>query len=97
MPAYITLMNLTEQGVKNIQDAPKRIESGIRYLEKLGGKLLAFYVTLGDYDYIGIADAPNDEVVMRFLLGIGMAGNVRTKTLKAYTTEPMAKIVKDLP
>ncbi len=97
MPIYITLMNLTEQGVKNIQDAPKRIESGIRYQEKLGGKLLGFYVTLGDYDYIGIADAPNDEVVMRFLLGLSITGNVQTKTLKAYTTEQMAKIVKDLP
>ena len=97
MPIYITLMKLTEKGVKDIKDAPKRIESGIKYLEKLGGKLLAFYVTLGEYDYIGIADAPNDDVVMRFLLGLGMAGNVRTKTLKAYSPEQMAKIVKDLP
>jgi len=97
MPLYITLMKLTEQGVKTIKDAPKRIESGIKYLEKLGGKLIAFYVTLGEYDYIGIAEAPNDEVVMRFLLGLGMAGNVRTTTLKAYSKEQMAEIIKKLP
>jgi len=97
MPLYITLMKLTEQGVKAIKDAPKRIESGIKYLEKLGGKLIAFYVTLGEYDYIGIAEAPNDEVVMRFLLGLGMAGNVRTTTLKAYSKEQMAEIIKKLP
>jgi uncharacterized protein with GYD domain len=90
-------MKLTEQGVKDLKDAPKRIESGIKYLEKLGGKLLAFYVTLGEYDYIGIADAPNDEVVMRFLLGLGMAGNVRTTTLKAYSKEQLAEIIKKLP
>ena len=59
--------------------------------------VLAFYVTLGEYDYIGIAEAPNDEVVMQFLLGLGMAGNVRTTTLKAYSAEQMAKIVKNLP
>lgn len=97
MPIYITLMKLTEQGVKNIKDAPKRIESGIKYLEKLGGKLLAFYVTLGEYDYIGIAEAPNDKVVMRFLLGLGMAGNVRTMTLKAYPKEHMTELIKQLP
>ena len=97
MPVYITLMKLTEQGVKDIKDAPKRIESGIKYLEKLGGKLIDFYVTLGEYDYIGIAEAPNDEVVMRFLLGLGMAGNVRTTTLKAYSKEQMAEIIKKLP
>ena len=94
MPIYITLMKLTEKGVKELQDAPKRIETGIKYMERLGGKLLGFYVTFGEYDYIGIAEAPNDDVVMRFLLSLGMAGNVRTKTLKAYSKENMADIIK---
>lgn len=39
MPIYITLFNLTEQGVKNIKDAPKRIEEGIKAAESMGGKL----------------------------------------------------------
>ncbi|MFW9986734.1 MAG: GYD domain-containing protein [Candidatus Odinarchaeota archaeon] len=97
MPIYITLMKLTAQGVKNIKDAPKRIESGIKYLERLGGKLLAFYVTFGEYDYIGIAEAPNDEVAMRFLLGLGSAGNVKTTTLKAYSKEEFVKVVEKVP
>jgi len=54
-------------------------------------------VTFGEYDYIGIADAPNDEVAMRFLLGLGSAGNVRTTTLKAFTKEQYAEIIKKIP
>lgn len=90
-------MKLTETGIKTIKDAPKRIESGIKYLEKLGGKLLGFYVTLGEYDYVGIADVPNDEVAMTFLLRLGAAGNIKTKTLKAFTKEQLSKIVKEFP
>lgn len=87
-------MKLTEKGIKTIKDAPERIDSGIKFLEKLGGKLLGFYVTFGEYDYIGIADVPNDEVAMTFLLKLGSAGNVKTTTLKAYSKEQLSKIVK---
>jgi len=97
LPIYITLMKLTENGIKTIKEAPKRIESGIKYLEKLGGKLLGFYVTFGEYDYVGVAEVPNDEVAMTFLLRLGAAGNIKTTTLKAFTREQLSKIVKEFP
>ena len=52
---------------------------------------------MGEYDYVGIAEAPNDEVAMTFMLGLGSAGNVRTTTLKAFTTEQFAEMVNKLP
>jgi uncharacterized protein with GYD domain len=64
MPTYVTLMKLTDEGVRGIKDAPKRIEEGIKGLEAAGGKLLGFYVVMGEYDYVGIAEAPSDEVAM---------------------------------
>ncbi len=97
VPIYITLMNLTEKGIKNIKNAPKRIEAGLKMLEAMGAKLIGFYVTLGEYDYVGIAEAPNEEVVMRFLLALGASGNVRTTTLKAFTRKEFAGIIEKLP
>ena len=97
MPIYITLFNLTEQGVKNIKDAPERIEEGIKTAESIGGKLIGFYATMGEYDYISIGEAPSDEVYMTFLLGLGAQGYVRTKTLKAFTHEELAKMIAKLP
>ena len=97
MPTYITLFNLTEQGIKNIKDAPKRIEEGIKAAEAIGGKLIGFYSVMGEYDYVSIAEAPNDEAYMTFLLGTGAQGNVRTTTLKAFTREEFAEMVKKLP
>ena len=97
MPLYISLMSLTEQGIKNIKDAPERAKQGIKGFEKMGGKLLGFYLTMGDYDYVAIGEAPSDEAFATFILALGAQGNVRTKTLKAFTTKEFAEIVKKLP
>ncbi|MGQ9586649.1 MAG: GYD domain-containing protein [Anaerolineae bacterium] len=97
MPTYVILMNLTEQGVKSIKEAPTRIEQAAKSLEAAGGKLLAFYVTMGPYDYVAVAEGPSDEVALAQLLGLGMGGNVRTTTLKAFTREQFAEVLKKLP
>ena len=47
MPTYVILMNLTEQGVKTIKDAPARIEESTKAIEAAGGKLIGFYLTMG--------------------------------------------------
>jgi len=97
MPTYVTLMKLTDQGVKGIKEAPQRIEEGIKGLEAAGGRLIGFYVVMGEYDYVGVAEAPSDEVAMTFMMGLGAGGNVRTTTLKAFTKEQLAEMVKRLP
>jgi uncharacterized protein with GYD domain len=97
MPTYISLMKFTDQGIKDLKEAPKRAEQLIKGLEALGGKLVALYLTMGEYDYIGIAEAPSDEVALTFLMTMGAAGNVKTITLKAFSLEEFAGIVKKLP
>jgi uncharacterized protein with GYD domain len=97
MPTYVTLYKLTDQGVKNIKSAPKRIEEGIKAFEAIGGKMLGFYAVMGEYDYVAIGEAPSDEVGMTYMLGLGSLGNVTTTTLKAFTTKEFAEMVKKLP
>jgi uncharacterized protein with GYD domain len=97
MPTYVILMNLTEQGIKNIKGAPERIDMFTKALGAAGGRLIGFYSTMGQYDYVAIAEGPGDEAAMTQLLAIGMAGNVRTTTLKAFSKEEFVKIVKGLP
>lgn len=97
MPTYVILMNLTDQGIRNIKDAPARLEGITKALNAAGGKLLAFYTVMGPYDYVAIAEGPSDEVTLAQLLALGMAGNVRTMTLKAFPVEQFAGILKKLP
>jgi uncharacterized protein with GYD domain len=97
MPTYIGLYKLTEQGIKDIKNAHQRFEQGVKSLEKLGGRLVGFYTCMGEYDYVGIAECPNDQAAMVFLLGLGSQGNVRTTTMRAFTPQETAEMVKKLP
>lgn len=97
MPTHVILMNLTEQGIKNIKEAPARIEHAAKALETAGGKLLAFYTVMGAYDYVAVVEVPNDQVALAQLLALGMEGNVRTTTLRAFTVEEFAGVLKKLP
>ena len=56
MPTYIVLYKLTDQGIRNIKEAPQRIEEGIKALEAAGGKVIGFYSVMGEYDYVSIGE-----------------------------------------
>jgi uncharacterized protein with GYD domain len=93
MAIYISLMKLTAEGMEDLEEAPQRTREAVQKLEALGGKLLSLYVTMGEYDYVGIMECPSDEVALTFLLGLGAQGNVRTTTMRAFSAEEFAKVV----
>ena len=97
MVRSILLIKLTDQGIKDIKNAPQRLEQSIKAFEKMGGKMLGFYVVTGEYDYIAIGESPSEEVGMVFAMGLSAMGNVRTTTLMAFTKEEFAAMVKKLP
>ena len=97
MSQYILLINWTQQGISKIKESSDRFNSFKTSVEKAGGKLIGGYYTFGEYDVIIIIEAPNDEAVMSLMLKVGSAGNVRTKTLKAFTAEEGLNIIKNVP
>ena len=97
MATYIVLMKMTDQGIKDVKNAPQRIDAAAKAVEAMGGKLTGFYFTLGEYDYIAIVEGLTDEAGASFLLKLGSAGNIRTTTLKAFTKKEFAEMVKNLP
>jgi uncharacterized protein with GYD domain len=92
---YIMLLRWTEQGIRNFKDTTRRADAAKREAERIGGKL-TLYWTFGEYDLVCILEAPNDEAAMEFGLKVGSFGNVRTTTLKAFTEEEIAGVVKKL-
>jgi uncharacterized protein with GYD domain len=91
------LYKLTEQGVKNIKDAPAIIKENIKIAESMGCKFINFYTTMGQYDHVAIGEAPSDQVYMSLILRICAQGNGQTTTLKAFTKEEFEEIIKNLP
>lgn len=96
MPTYLSLLNWTDQGIKNVKDSPKRLDAVKKLLKDIGGEVKAFYMLQGTYDLALIMEAPNDEALAKLLLKVGAAGNVRTTTMKAYPEAEYRKIIAEL-
>ncbi len=97
MATNILLMSLTDHGIKRINEAPARVQEAIKGFEAMGGHLIAFYPTLGQYDYVAIGEGLDDAATMTFLLSLGAKGYVRTTTLRAMSPEDFAKCCSMVP
>ena len=97
MSTYVTLISYTEQGIKNIKDAPQRVAAAKAAVEAAGGKWLGYYLTLGQYDGLVITEAPDDETYARIILSVAGQGNIRTTTLKAFNEEETLALIAGLP
>ena len=96
MERYVVLAKFTDQGIKDVKNAPKRIDGAAKLAESLGGKLVDFYLVMGEYDYVLVVDVPNTEVVTSGILTIGAIGNVRATTLRAFSEDQFTKIIKKM-
>lgn len=97
MPMYVTLIRYTEQGIKTFKDLPSRLEETRKAGEAAGAKLVAFYLTMGQYDAVVVSEAPDDETVATLALAAGGRGNVRTETLRAFTEDEAKKLAAAVP
>ena len=93
MPTYVSLVNWTDQGAKNAKDTVARLDRGVEAAGKYGVQPRRTYWTVGPYDMVFVAEAPDAESMSAYLLEVGTAGNIRTLTLRAYAREEMSGIV----
>ena len=96
MTSYLVLGNYTDEGIRNIKDSPNRLAAVRQAVNDAGGRLIFFYLTMGQYDFASLVEVPNDEVAATLLLKVGGQGNVRTTTLKAFTEDEYQSIVDSL-
>jgi uncharacterized protein with GYD domain len=93
MATYILLATYTEQGMKGIKDTVKRTENVREMAKKAGLTMKDSYWTLGQYDVVAVFEAPSDEAMTAFSLSVAKLGNVKTQTLRAFSSKEMTGIV----
>lgn len=96
MTTYVLLINWTEQGIKALRDSPKRLDAAKKLLADMGGSFREFFLTMGECDMVAICEAPDDAVMARLTLKLGMGGNVRTRTLKAFPEAAYREMINSL-
>ena len=75
---------------------PNRLDAAKALAKKMGCEMHEFYMTVGAYDMVVMAEAPNDETFAKFSLNLAMGGNIRTTTLKAFPEDAYRKIIGGL-
>lgn len=93
MMTYVSLINWTEQGIKNFRDTAQRAEEFTKLVESSGGTVRELLWTVGEYDIVCVADFPDEQTGVAALLRVGSAGNIRSNTLRAFSASEMAGIV----
>lgn len=93
MNTYVSLINWTDQGIRNFRDTTKRAEDFSKLVQASGGSVRELLWTVGEYDLVVIADFPDDETGIAALLQVSSTGNVRTNTLRAFNADDMTGII----
>ncbi len=92
MPIYITQGRYTRDAIKGMIIKPEdRADAVGRLFAKAGGKLIGFYLTFGEYDFMVIAEAPSDMQMASVLLAAGSGGGVTDLRTTVAMTSTEAK------
>ena len=90
---YLTLVNFTDQGVRNVNDSIQRASSFGQSVEAAGGKLLSQYWAVGEADGCVVFEVPDEQSGASLLLALAKDGNVRTSTMRVYDTQEFQQVL----
>jgi uncharacterized protein with GYD domain len=77
MAIYITQGRYTREAIKGMVVKPEdRADAVSRLLAKAGGRLIGYYLTFGEYDFLTIAEAPSETQMAAALLAAASGGGV---------------------
>ena len=97
MFTYISLLNFTDKGIQTVKDSPKRAAAAKEAGKKLGVNMREVYWTMGEYDLVCVLEADTEAAITAFNLAIAQQGNVRSKSLRAFSASEMETVLAKLP
>ncbi|MGB3876713.1 GYD domain-containing protein [Shinella zoogloeoides] len=90
---YVSLMRLTQKGLDELTDSAKRRKVSEERVAALGGRSIAFYALLGNYDFMQVFEMPSNEAMMQYVLTARRDGHVEPLILPAFDTETYGQIL----
>ncbi len=92
MATYVSLLNFTEQGVRDIKATAERAEKFKAAAQKAGVTVKEILWTMGAYDIVLIMEGPDDKTMAAVLVGLASLGNVKTQTMRGFNAAEMKEI-----
>lgn len=96
MATFVSTVQFTDQGMKDIKATSKRADAFKSAAEKMGVDVKNIFWTLGSFDGLIVFDAPDEETATALMLHLGSFGNVHTQTARAYQADEIEQIIGKL-
>lgn len=98
MPTFVLLTKLSTEVTKQMKD---RADLGRQWLEKVKEtcpevKFLSHYALLGQYDFLDIYEAPNEETAAKVSMISQSYGAFQSQSLIAIPYSDFVRMTKDL-
>lgn len=93
MVRYLVLIQLTDKGVREIDDSAARAAEFVSEADGAGGRVVGQYWAVGQYDGALILEAPNEGTAAVLLLKLAHEGYVRTQSLRLFDAEEFTKFL----
>jgi len=94
MATYILLTTLTSEGGQTLHANPDRVQEVNAEIAQFGCNVVSQYATLGQYDFVTIIDAPDNETVAHLSVDLGSRGTVKITTLPALDLNNFVETLK---
>ena len=87
MATFIMISRLTPEGVQTIKNNPQRIKEVNQEIEQLGAEVKAQWATLGQFDFVNVVEAPDEQTMARISLALGSRGTARYESWPGIPVE----------
>ncbi len=87
MPTFVVLSRLSPEGVQTIKNNPQRIKEVNQEIEQLGAEVKQQWATLGQFDFVNIIEAPDEQTMARVSLELGSRGTAKYESLPAIPVD----------
>ena len=89
MPVYVSQFAYTPEAWAAFTDNPEDRSAPMReQVESMGGRLICWYLSFGEYDGLTIYEVPDDATAGAVVLAAARRGHLRaTKTTRLFTAE----------
>ena len=94
MPTYILLSSLTSHGSQTLHSKPDQILKVNKEITDFGCKVVQQYATLGNYDFVTIVEAADNETVAHLSVDLSSRGTVKITSLPAIDVDSLVKKMK---
>ena len=94
MPIYVLLTTLTSDGSRTLKEKPERIREVNKEIESMGAKVIHQFAVLGQYDFVNIIEAPDNDTVFRISAELGSRGTIHIMSMPAVPIEELISSIK---